>query len=161
MVIIQPPGYRCGTTLRGLEVRARAQRCSYQESAAGGEDISRRSSVGAPRKARGLPGNERALERAVQRSSKLDVLSWAKLRTSYILEHLIKDLRQMVQTALENGVAVPGWKLWTNALRKWGLTSEITASSGVLVQISCTRRAAVPRADGKGAQRVRLGYRRS
>ena len=75
-----------------------------------------------------------ALERAVLTDiSKLDVTKLGKAcEQSYILEHLIKDLRQMVQTALENGVAIPGWKLVDKrATRKWAVDeAEITAEYG-------------------------------
>ena len=75
-----------------------------------------------------------AQERAVLKElAKLDVTKLGKAcEHSYILEHFIKDLRQMVQTALENGVAVPGWKLVDKrAPRKWAVDdAEITAEFG-------------------------------
>lgn len=63
-----------------------------------------------------------AMERALKADLQtLDVEKLGKAcRDADLVEDLIKKLRQMVQTALENGVDVPGWKLVTKrGTRQW------------------------------------------
>ena len=137
LVIIQPPGISVWqTTLPRLSKFEHALKDAVTKSQQPGAKISAGDHCRwCPAKGAAVcPEMNGALERAVITDiSKLDVTKLGKAcEQSYILEHLIKDLRQMVQTALENGVAVPGWKLVDKrATRKWAVDeAEITAEFG-------------------------------
>jgi len=144
LVIIQPPGVsRWTCTFSELAAFERVLKAAVKESEKPNAKLSAGEHCRWCAAKPVCPAMTGAVDRALQTDLKaMDVTKLGlACRQAGLLEGWIQDLRALVQTSLENGVAVPGWKLvakrgtrqWINdeamvaAMKEQGLTfDEIT-----------------------------------
>ena len=123
IVIIQPPGVsRWTCTFSELAAFERGLKAAVKESEKPDAKLSAGEHCRWCAAKTVCPLMTGAVDRALQ--TDLKAMDVAKLglacRQADLLEGWIKDLRALVQTALENGVAVPGWKLVAKrGTRQW------------------------------------------